>query len=103
MKLIGTDLIKIFNGNERWKAAEMNIGEVALICSGLSVMRIENEKFIADLSDVIKATLENASNMDLILLTKGTFYMRKFKYSHDLYARVHACCMTKFNKKEIEG
>lgn len=56
----------------------MNCGEAALICSGLSVVRVENEKFVNDLADVIKATLEHASNMDLILLTKGSFYMRKF-------------------------
>jgi len=71
-------LIKIFNGNERWKATEMNVGEVALISAGLSTIRVENEKFVADLADVIKATLLDASGMDLILLTKGTHYMRKF-------------------------
>lgn len=55
----------------------MNIGEVSLISSGLSVLKIENEKFIGDLADIIRQTLKDASNMDLILLTKGTFYMRK--------------------------
>ena len=69
--------IKIFNGNERWQATEMNIGEVSLISSGLSVLKIENEKFIGDLADITRQTLKDASNMDLILLTKGTFYMRK--------------------------
>ena len=78
MKLIASDLIKIFNGNERWKATEMNVGEVALISAGLSTIRVENEKFVADLADVIKATLLDASGVDLILLTKGTHYMRKF-------------------------
>ncbi len=56
----------------------MNVGEVALISAGLSTIRVENEKFVADLADVIKATLLDASGMDLILLTKGTHYMRKF-------------------------
>jgi len=78
LKLIASDLIKIFNGNERWKATEMNVGEVALISAGLSTIRVENEKFVADLADVIKATLLDASGVDLILLTKGTHYMRKF-------------------------
>lgn len=79
----------------------MNIGEASLICSGLAVIRVENEKFVADLADVIKVTLEHASNMDLILLTKGSFYMRKFKHSHDLYARIHAACMTRFNLRKL--
>ena len=56
----------------------MNIGEASLISSGLALIRVENEKFIADLSDIIKNSVKEASNMDLILLTKGSFYMRKF-------------------------
>jgi hypothetical protein len=97
LKIIALDLIKIFNGNERWQAIEMNIGEAALISSGLAVIRVENEKFIADLTDVIKHTIKDASSMDLILLTKGAFYMRKHKHSSDLYSMVHANCMQRLN------
>lgn len=39
--------------------------------------------------------------MDLILLTKGSFYMRKFEHSHDLYAKVHAECMSRFNLRKL--
>jgi len=56
----------------------MNAGEVALISSGLAMSRVENEKFVADLGDVIRNVLKDAGNMDLILLAKGTFYMRNF-------------------------
>ncbi len=71
----------------------MNIGEAALISSGLAVIRVENEKFIADLTDVVRHTIKDASNMDLILLAKGSFHMRKHKHSADLYSMVHAHCM----------
>lgn len=77
----------------------MNIGEASLISSGLAVIKVENEKFIADLADVIRETIKDASNMDLILLTKGSFYMRKFTHTTDLYAKVHAICMQRFNLK----
>lgn len=89
--------MKIFNGNVRWQATEMNISEAALISSGLSIIRVENEKFIADLSDVIKHTIKHATNMDLILLTKGSFYMRKFPHSQELYSIVHAACLSRYN------
>lgn len=101
LKLIAADLIKIFNGNERWQATEMNISEAALISSGLAVIRIENEKFIADLSDVVKHTLRDASNMDLALLVKGSHHMRKYKHASDLYSMVHAHCMERLNLKKL--
>jgi hypothetical protein len=75
----------------------MNAGEVAIISSGLAMSRVENEKFIADLSDVMRNTLKNAGNMDLILLAKGAFYMRPFPHSQDVYSQVHATCMNRYN------
>jgi hypothetical protein len=79
----------------------MNIGEASLISSGLAVIKVENEKFIADLGDVIRETMKDASNMDLILLTKGSFYMRKFNHTSDIYSKVHAVCMQRFNLKQF--
>jgi hypothetical protein len=79
----------------------MNIHEVAKIASGLAMIRVENEKFIADLGDVIKMTLKNATPTDLILLVKGGYYMRKFKHTADIYAMVHASCMSKHNLREF--
>lgn len=86
IKLLAQDLIKIFNGNARWKATEMNAGEVAIISSGLAMSKVENEKFIADLADVMRNTIKDAGNMDLILLAKGAFYMRSFPHSKDVYS-----------------
>ena len=101
IRLIAGDLIKIFNGNERWSATEMNITEAAMIASGLAIVRVENERFIADLADIIRQTLRDSTGMDLILLTKGAFYMRKFEHSNDIYAKVHAQCMSMFNLQKL--
>lgn len=101
MKLISSDLIKIFNGNGRWSATEMNSEEVALISSGLPLLRIENEKFIADLADIVRKTLSTARGIDLILLTQGSFYMRKFDHCKDIYAKVHAQCMSQLNLNQL--
>jgi hypothetical protein len=101
IRLIAGDLIKIFNGNERWTATEMNITEAAMIASGLAIVRVENERFIADLADIIRQTLRDSTGMDLILLTKGAFYMRKFEHSNDIYAKVHAQCMSMFNLQKL--
>ena len=80
----------------------MNIGEAALICSGLALLQVQNEKFIADLSDIIAQNLKEAVPIDLILLTKGSFYMRKFKHTEKLYAKVHAQCISKMNLNELD-
>lgn len=64
----------------------MNAGEVAIISSGLAMSRVENEKFIADLADVMRNTIKDTSNMDLILFVKGAFYMRPFPHSADVYS-----------------
>jgi hypothetical protein len=63
----------------------------------LESVRVENEKFIGDLGDVARHTLKDASEIDLVLLTKGAFYMRKFKHTKDIYSLVHAECMRRSN------
>ena len=40
IKLIASDLVKIFNGNIRWSATEMNVSEAAQIASGLAMIQI---------------------------------------------------------------
>ena len=64
----------------------MNISEVSSICSGLALVRVEKQKFIADVGDIIRHNLKDATGVDLILLTKGALYMRKFKYTKDIYS-----------------
>ena len=68
----------------------MNIQEAAVVSSGLALVKAENQKFIADVGDIIKHNIADANGMDLILLTKGSFYMRKFKFTKDVYNQVHA-------------
>ena len=80
----------------------MNVAEASVVCSGLALVREQNEKFIADLGDIIRHNLKHATGIDLILLTKGAFYMRKFKHTSDLYTLVHAEAMSKFNQKRLE-
>jgi len=97
VKLVTGDLIKIFNGNRRWKAIEFEASDCAIIASVLSACQVGNEKFVADLGDIIKHTLKGATELDLVLLTKGAFYMRDFRHTKDLYAQVHAECTSRSN------
>ena len=90
IKLISADLIKIFNGNRRWQATELDQSDVAIIASSIESCSIANEKFIGDLGDIIRHTIKQASELDLVLLTKGAYYMRSFKHSKDIYSVVHA-------------
>ena len=80
----------------------MNIAEIGIVCSGLALVREGNEKFIADIGDIIRHNLKHATGIDLILLTKGSYYMRNFKYTTDLYTLVHAEAMSKFNQKKLD-
>ena len=72
-----------------------------MICSGLAIIRVEAETFFADLADIIRHNIDDASGLDLILLAKGAFYLRKFGHTKDLYAQVHAKSMSKFNLREL--
>ena len=85
IRLVATDLVKLFNNNPRWKPTEMNITEAGVISSGLALVRVQNQKFIADVGDIIKHNIAEANPMDLIFLTKGAFYMRDFKHTKDVY------------------
>lgn len=80
----------------------MNVDEAAIVCSGLALCRIENEKFIADLGDIIRHKINFAQGTDFILLAKGTHYMRNFKFTKDVYALVHARAITKFSERQLD-
>lgn len=97
--MIAKDLIKVFNGNKRWSATEINVSEAANISVAVASLKMENEKFIADVADIIKANIKEASNLDLVNLTKSSFYMRKFETTRDLYSHIHAECVIRYNLK----
>ena len=80
----------------------MNIDEAAIVCSGLALVKLENEKFISDLGDIIRHKINDAEGTDFILLAKGSHYMRNFKHTKDVYALVHARAMTKLGQRELE-
>ena len=68
-----------------------------MLVSGLAVARVSNDKFIADLGDLVRHNIKEASGIDLIMLAKGSHYMRGFQHTTDVYATVHAAAMSKFN------
>jgi hypothetical protein len=80
----------------------MNIDEAAIVASGLALVRIENEKFIADLGDIVRHKINHAQGTDFILLAKGSHYMRNFKHTKDLYSLVHARAVAKFADKQLD-
>jgi hypothetical protein len=99
VRVIAKDLIKVFNGNKRWKATDLNINEASNISVALASLKLDNENFIADIGDIIRANIKDAENQDLINLAKSTFYFRNFKHTKDLYSVVHANCITRYNLK----
>ena len=80
----------------------MNITEAAVISSGLALVRVENLKFVSDIGDVIKHNITDADPMDLIFLVKGAFYLRSFKHTTDVYAKVHARALSLYNQRQLE-
>ena len=106
--MIAKDLIKVFNGNRRWKATDLNISEASNIAIAIASLKLGNEKFIADIGDIIRANIKQATPVDLINLAKSTHYMRKHEYTKDLYSHVHAECVTRkqmknMNEEEVEA
>lgn len=102
IRLIANDLVKLFYGNKRWNATEMNIDEAAIVSSGLALVRLDNEKFIADLGDIIRHKIGQAQGTDFILLAKGSHYLRNYKHTKDVYALVHANAMTQLSERKLE-
>jgi hypothetical protein len=81
----------------------MNIDEASIVCSGLALVRIENEKFIADLGDIIRYKINDAQGTDFILLAKGSHYMRNYKHTKDIYALVHARAMAMYSQRKLDS
>lgn len=106
VKVIARDLIKIFNGNKRWKATDLNIAEAANVSISIAALKLEGsgpiERFIADIGDIIRANLKDATNTDIVNLAKSTFYLRKFEHTRDLYSHVHAECVTRYNLRQFD-
>lgn len=65
-------------------------------------MKLGSENFIADIADIIRSNLKDASNTELINLSKSSFYFRNFAQTKDLYSVVHAECVTRYNLRKIE-
>ena len=101
VRVITKDLIKIFKDNKRWKATDLNIDEAANISVAIASLKLENENFIADIGDIIKANIKHATSNDLINLAKSSFYMRKFEHTRDVYSHVHAECVSRYNLKKL--
>jgi hypothetical protein len=61
---LARDLIKVFNGNKRWRPTELNISEAANISVAIATLKLEGagpiERFIADIGDVIRANIKDA-------------------------------------------
>ena len=38
----------------------MNIDEAAIVCSGLALVRVDNEKFVSDLGDIVRHKINDA-------------------------------------------
>lgn len=106
VRALARDLIKVFNGNRRWKATDLNITEASMISIAIASLKLQGsgpiERFIADIGDVIRANLKQGQNDELINLAKATFYLRKFEHTRDLYAHVHAECVTRFNLRQFD-
>ena len=106
VRVLARDLIKLFNGNKRWKPTELNISEAANISVAIASLKLEGqgpiERFTADIGDVIRANLKNATSNDLVNLAKATHFMRKNPHTKDLYSHVHAECLTRFNLRQLD-
>ena len=60
IRVIANDLIKIFNNNKRWKNTDINISEATNMAIAIASLKLEKEKFIADVGDIIKANIKEA-------------------------------------------
>ena len=58
--VITDDLIKLFNINPRWNATELNLAEAANISVAIAVLKLNGEKFIGDVGDIIRMKLDEA-------------------------------------------
>ena len=97
--LVAKDLIRIFNENPRWRGVDMNFIEAANISVAIAILKVNNEKFIGDISDIIRANLQYKGEEmpmnsplqmvepeDLPNIAKSSFYMRTYPTATDIYA-----------------
>ena len=81
----------------------MNISEAAIVASGLSIVRLENQRFVDDVGDIIRRNISQADPIDLVLLARGSHFMRDFPNSKDIYTQVHARALSLYSQKKLES
>ena len=76
-----------------WRKEELTIHDASAIASGICMLKISDETFIADIANLIRQKINLAVGKDLILLTRGAFYMKDYEQAKDVYELVHnRCC-----------
>jgi len=105
--VLARDLIKVFNGNKRWRATDINASEASNISVAIASLKLKGagpiERFIADVGDIIRVTIKDTTNNDLYNLAKSTHYLRNFEHTRDLYSVVHAECLTRYNLRQLDS
>ena len=105
--MLARDLIKVFNGNKRWRATDINASEASNISVAIASLKLKGagpiERFIADVGDIIRVTIKDTTNNDLYNLAKSTHYLRNFEHTRDLYSVVHAECLTRYNLRQLDS
>jgi hypothetical protein len=79
----------------------MNLKEAANVSVAVAVLKLNGEKFIGDLGDIIRMKLAEAEASDLPNLVKSSYYMKDYKYSRDIYSQVHARATVMYSQGEI--
>lgn len=71
------------------EASKVTVAIASLELEGSSPLEIHSRYW----GDIIRSNLKDATNTDLINLSKSTLYMRKFEHNKDLYSHVYAECV----------
>ena len=86
------NLIEVFYRNPKWSQNDLTITELATTSVGIAVLRIADENFIWDVSNLIRGKLSeiDGENMEVLInLAKTSRYFKDFKGNSDYHILIH--------------
>jgi hypothetical protein len=100
---IAKTLIKLMSHQDRFSYADFSSSDASNILVAVSTLRLKDLKFINNLVSVIVHTPKLLSNMDLLNMSKSSFYLKSFEELSFLYEMIHSECvqrLTSFSQWE---
>lgn len=83
-------LTNVMTNQNQFNFSDLSGSDASNILVAVSALDVRNTKFVSNLVSIVQHNLKTLTNIDLINLSKSSFYLRQFEDFNPLYQQVHS-------------